>query len=48
MQDPNPYTFMSDVYAYGVCLYELISSSLPYSNIGNKDQVIYHYSFCFS
>jgi len=41
MQDPNPYTFMSDVYAYGVCLYELISSTLPYSNIGNKDQLIY-------
>ncbi|XP_057313678.1 serine/threonine-protein kinase A-Raf-like isoform X2 [Hydractinia symbiolongicarpus] len=41
MQDPNPYTFMSDVYAFGICIYELITSTLPYSNIGNKDQLIY-------
>uniref|UniRef100_T2MGW2 non-specific serine/threonine protein kinase n=1 Tax=Hydra vulgaris TaxID=6087 RepID=T2MGW2_HYDVU len=41
MQDPNPYTFMSDVYAFGICIYELITCTLPYSNIGNKDQLIY-------
>lgn len=39
MQDSNPYTFQSDVYAYGVVLFELMSGSLPYSNINNRDQV---------
>lgn len=39
MTDPNPYSFYSDVYAFGIVMYELISSSLPYANIGNKDQV---------
>lgn len=39
MQDPNPYTFQSDVYGYGVVLYELMSGTLPYSNINNRDQV---------
>lgn len=45
MQDPNPYSFQSDVYAYGVVLYELMTSSLPYSHIGSRDQVSFmHYS----
>lgn len=39
MQDPNPYTFQSDVYGYGVVLFELMSGTLPYSNINNRDQV---------
>ena len=39
MMDPNPYSFKSDVYAFGMVLYELISSSLPYTHVGNKDQV---------
>jgi len=39
MQDTNPYTFQSDVYGYGVVLYELMSGTLPYSNINNRDQV---------
>ena len=39
MKDATPYTFKSDVYAYGVVVYELIANTLPYNNIGNKDQV---------
>lgn len=39
MQDENPYTYQSDVYAFGIVLYELFSGCLPYSHINNKDQV---------
>lgn len=39
MQDSNPYTFQSDVYGYGVVLFELMSGTLPYTNINNRDQV---------
>ncbi|XP_071806054.1 serine/threonine-protein kinase A-Raf-like isoform X2 [Asterias amurensis] len=41
MKDPNPYSFQSDVYAFGVVLFELVSGQLPYSNINNKDQIIW-------
>lgn len=30
MQSSSPYTFQSDVYAFGICLYELICGQLPY------------------
>ena len=40
MKDPNPFSFHSDIYAYGIVLYELQTSSLPYAHVGNKDQVL--------
>ncbi|XP_050720887.1 raf homolog serine/threonine-protein kinase Raf-like isoform X3 [Eriocheir sinensis] len=41
MQDENPYTSQSDVYAFGIVLYELFSGCLPYSHINNKDQILF-------
>ncbi|XP_035714274.1 raf homolog serine/threonine-protein kinase Raf isoform X6 [Folsomia candida] len=41
MQDSNPYTFQSDVYAFGIVLFELLSGQLPYSSINNRDQILF-------
>ncbi|XP_065903705.1 serine/threonine-protein kinase A-Raf-like [Dysidea avara] len=41
MQDPNPYTFKSDVYAFGVVIYELICQELPYPAIKERDQILF-------
>lgn len=41
MQEDNPYSFKSDVYAYGIVLFELLALQLPYSHINNKDQILF-------
>jgi pole hole protein len=41
MKDSNPYTPQSDIYAFGIVLFELITGHLPYSNINNKDQILF-------
>lgn len=41
MKDENPYSFQSDVYAFGIVLYELLSGQLPYTHINNKDQILF-------
>ncbi|XP_078088246.1 serine/threonine-protein kinase A-Raf-like isoform X2 [Mustelus asterias] len=41
MQNNNPYSFQSDVYAYGIVLYEIMTGTLPYSHINNRDQIIF-------
>uniref|UniRef100_A0A914BYL5 Raf homolog serine/threonine-protein kinase n=1 Tax=Acrobeloides nanus TaxID=290746 RepID=A0A914BYL5_9BILA len=35
------YTTLSDVYSYGICLYEILSGLLPYDDIKNRDQIIF-------
>lgn len=41
MQGGNPYTFKSDVYAFGIVLFELSSGRLPYQHIGNRDMILF-------
>lgn len=37
----NPYSFQSDVYSFGIVMYELCAGQLPYSHIHNKDQILW-------
>lgn len=41
MQEDNPYSFQSDVYAFGIVAYELLAGQLPYSHVNNKDQILF-------
>ncbi|XP_068159055.1 LOW QUALITY PROTEIN: raf homolog serine/threonine-protein kinase Raf [Drosophila tropicalis] len=41
MQEQNPYSFQSDVYAFGIVMYELLGECLPYCHISNKDQILF-------
>lgn len=41
MQDENPYSFQSDVYAFGIVSYELLTGQLPYTHLNNKDQIVF-------
>lgn len=41
MQEDNPYSFQSDVYAFGIVEYELLAGQLPYSHVNNKDQILF-------
>lgn len=41
MEEQSPYSFQSDVYAFGIVMYELLGEQLPYCHINNKDQILF-------
>lgn len=40
MREANPYSFQSDVYAFGIVMYEILALQLPYNHINNKDEIL--------
>ncbi|XP_026468381.1 raf homolog serine/threonine-protein kinase Raf isoform X3 [Ctenocephalides felis] len=41
MSEENPYTFQSDVYAFGVVMYELLAGQLPYESHKDRDHILF-------
>jgi len=41
MKMMNPYGTRSDVYSFGIVLYELLSCSLPYTEFKSRDQILF-------
>lgn len=41
MQEESPYSFQSDVYAFGIVMFEMLTGCLPYSKVNNKDQILF-------
>lgn len=41
MEEVTPYSFQSDVYAFGIVIYELLAEMLPYGHVNNKDQILF-------
>ncbi|XP_059143174.1 serine/threonine-protein kinase A-Raf-like [Physella acuta] len=41
MNVPNPYTFQSDVFAFGIVVFELVTGTLPYAKINNREQLLF-------
>lgn len=40
MKEQNPYTFQSDVYAFGIVMYELLTQQLPYKSINDRYRIL--------
>lgn len=40
MKLSSPYSFQSDVYAFGIVMYELLAFQLPYNHINSKDTIL--------